>query len=82
MKQKSEVSEKPFTSSLNIYAEACCRKGWGGRLMPPPSHHHPTVHPSLFVDVSFEDDVTVFYLLHDVYFMLEKKKVSLKSSKI
>jgi hypothetical protein len=24
-----EVEEKPFTSSLNIYPETCCRKWWG-----------------------------------------------------
>jgi hypothetical protein len=25
----SEVEERPFTSSLNIYPEACCKKGGG-----------------------------------------------------
>ncbi len=29
MKETSEVEEKPFTSSLNIYHEACSRKGQG-----------------------------------------------------
>jgi hypothetical protein len=24
----SEVEDKPFTSSLNIFPEACCGKGW------------------------------------------------------
>jgi hypothetical protein len=33
------------------------------------------------VDVSFEDDVTVFYLLYDVYFMVGKYKRVSKSSK-
>jgi hypothetical protein len=30
MKQKFAVEEKPFTSSLSIYPEACCLKEWGG----------------------------------------------------
>jgi hypothetical protein len=40
-KQISQVEEKPFTSSLNIWLEACCRKRWGRaeELLPP--HHHP-----------------------------------------
>jgi hypothetical protein len=26
--EEFEVEEKPFTSSLNIFPEACCGKGW------------------------------------------------------
>jgi hypothetical protein len=37
MKDSSEVKGQPFSSSLNIYPEACCRKG----LRPPPRNLHP-----------------------------------------
>jgi hypothetical protein len=37
MKQISEVEGRQFTSSLNIYPEACCRKEWGaGGVTPCP----------------------------------------------
>jgi hypothetical protein len=38
MKQISEVMGKPFTSSLNICSEACCRKIRVGGVTPPLSH--------------------------------------------
>jgi hypothetical protein len=34
---------QPFTSSLNVWSKAYCRKGWGGQSDTSPSHHHPTV---------------------------------------
>jgi hypothetical protein len=40
MKQISEVKGKPFTSSLNICSEACCRKIGAGGVTPPLSHLH------------------------------------------
>jgi len=48
MKQKSEVEEKPFTSSLNICQKAFLQKGVeaGGEM---PTHHHPNFPPDPWI---------------------------------
>ncbi len=66
MVQRSEMEENPYTSSLPIWTEACCRKGLGGgrsTTSPPPPHLI-----SLFlsisswsVDISIKDDITSFF---------------------
>ncbi len=61
MKQISEKEDNPFTSSLNICPEACCRKGWGGQKKAPSFAHN--TFPSLSVDIPFAYDVTAFLLL-------------------
>jgi hypothetical protein len=47
MKDISEVEEKAFMSSFNIYQEASCRKGGGvgrpGRVTPTPSASHYSI---------------------------------------
>ncbi len=55
-KQKYDEEETPFTSSLNICLEACCRNGWGREKRVTP--------PDLWFEyISFKDDVTVILLL-------------------
>ncbi len=62
MNQISEMEEKPFRSSVNIYPEDCCREGVGaGGVTPLPLI--TTLIPSCSVDISFKDDVTVILLL-------------------
>jgi hypothetical protein len=50
MKQISEVKGNPFTSSLNICSEACCRKIGVGGVTPPTLSHAPYTEPE-FVNV-------------------------------
>ena len=70
MKQISEVEEKQLTSSLNFFPEACCGKGWGSsrgvggkRPFPPPLSPILLPLPCRSADISFEDDLTVIFLL-------------------
>jgi hypothetical protein len=59
---------KPLTSSFNICPEACCGKGcFVGTGRVTPSLLITTLFPSLFIDISFEDDVTVILLLLGVF---------------
>ncbi len=44
MKEESELEENPFTSSLNISLQACCRTGGGGPSNASPTHPPPQVH--------------------------------------
>jgi hypothetical protein len=63
MKQISEVEEKSFTSSLNIYPEACHRKGSGGVTPHPFTTTPPPYLPADMRIFQKEDDVTVILLL-------------------
>ncbi len=46
MGQISEVEEKPFTSSLNVYTEACC----GKRVGAGPSNASNTLFHGYFIE--------------------------------
>ncbi len=61
MGQISEVEEKPFTSSLNVYSEACCGNRVGSRRSNASIQHlSPSSHS---VDISLKDDVSVILLI-------------------
>jgi hypothetical protein len=63
MKQIFGEMKKPFTSSLNGYPEACCRKGWGGWSTASPSPSPPPYFPSDPWIFHLKDDVTIILLL-------------------
>jgi hypothetical protein len=53
MKQISKVEKKQFTSSLNIWPNDCCRKGWGRA-----EYHLPT---SFYTPPNFIADLWIFH---------------------
>jgi hypothetical protein len=68
MKQIVEEHEKPFTSSLNICPEACCRRGFGRSNAFPLT---TTLQGDVVIrslDISIKDDVIVILQL-DISFM-------------
>ncbi len=83
MKQISEEEEKPLTSSLNICSEACStvERGGGRAEYRPPPYQRP-LFPSLFVNISLKDDVTVILLLSiSIYYFKSERLAEIKKNK-
>jgi hypothetical protein len=77
MKQISDVEGKPFTSSLNICLEACCRTGFRmGGITSTPSPFSQLLRGYLF-----KDDVTVILLL-GISFLVEYKPPYIECAKL
>jgi hypothetical protein len=65
VKEIFEVEEKPFTSSLHIGPEACCKGNRGRRSNTSPLII--TLFPGCSVDILFKNSVIAFLFL-GVYF--------------
>jgi hypothetical protein len=63
MKQIMEEHEKPFTSSLTICPEACCRRGVGRSNAFPLTTTLQCGVVIRSLDISFKDDVIVIFQL-------------------